>query len=84
MKRYLSDERDRSKMRPVSLSDNDVDFIRKIGDGSLTGGIRQMMKAAKLILEIDNDFTLARAKLTNAIDRNLGKRNGMENTKASK
>ena len=64
MGRKPINEKDKSKMRPVSLKDKEVEHIKEIGNGSLTGGVKEMMSMSRTVLNhFDCDFQTAQVKL---------------------
>ena len=68
MGRKAIDEKHKSKMRPVSLKNNEVDFIKQVGKGSLTAGVRKMQEITELVLEVDGNLEKAKRKITGLID----------------
>ncbi len=61
---------DKSKIRTVSLRDDEFGEIKAIGKNSLTGGIRTMKDITKLVIEFgDGDIELGVSKLRVAMSR---------------
>ena len=70
MGRKPVNDKDRSKMRPISLKDSEVDFIKDVGSGSLTGGVKNMKQITTIVIErLDPDINIAMAKLINLLEK---------------
>jgi hypothetical protein len=59
----------KSIIRSISLRDEEFEFIKGIGGGSLTHGIREMRELADVALKLNSDFKTAKMKIVAAVDK---------------
>jgi len=74
-RKELSNDK-RSIIRSISLREEEFEFIKDIGDGSLTRGIREMRELSSAVLRLNKDFKLAKNKIISEVERNIERRSG--------
>jgi hypothetical protein len=72
---------EKMRLRTMYLTDDDVDFIKEIGKGSIVGGVREMIYLSKSIMVFDDDYFKARSKVINAVDKWRAKKDELENNR---
>ena len=69
-RKELSNDK-RSIIRSISLRDEEFEFIKSIGNGSLTHGIREMRELSSAVLRLNKDFKVAKNKIISEVERNI-------------
>jgi hypothetical protein len=55
------------------LRDEEFEFIKEVGSGSLTRGIREMKDLSEVALRLNSNFKMAKTKIILAVDKSIKK-----------
>jgi hypothetical protein len=69
MGRKALNKKNKSIIRSISLREEEFEFIKSLGEGSLTHGIREMRELAEVALRLNQDFRTAKTKIILAVDK---------------